>query len=167
MYRVVPKPSFDLDAAPALAISGNVLDMLLCQVLARGMSFRFRARGYSMSPFIRDGDVVTIAPKTGRPLRPGAIVAAHHPASGKLIVHRIIAAQANGFILQGDNAVTPDGWVSSAQVLGSVTRVERGAKRIRLGLGPERYWIAFLARQRWLPLILFQGRRRLPRFLWR
>jgi hypothetical protein len=34
-------------------------------VLAKGKSFRFHAPGLSMTPFIRDGDFVTIGPDFG------------------------------------------------------------------------------------------------------
>ena len=70
-----------------------------------------------------------------------------HPETEKLIVHRVIGRREAGCLLQGDNAEgrTAD-LVSPRNVLGRVTRVERGGKIVRLGLGPERLAIAFLSR---------------------
>jgi len=39
-----------------------VFTRLAKDVLGRGASFRFQARGNSMTPFIRDGDVIAIVP---------------------------------------------------------------------------------------------------------
>ena len=39
---------------------------LMTAVLTRGVPFRFQASGVSMSPFIHDNDVITIAPAPTR-----------------------------------------------------------------------------------------------------
>ena len=62
---------------------------LLTAVLARGSLFRFQARGFSMSPFIRDGDVLTLAPAPDR-LRIGDVVAFINPCNQQLSVHRLV-----------------------------------------------------------------------------
>ncbi len=118
-----------------------------------------------MKPFIRNGDVVTIVPKTERRLSTGDIVAARHPITGKIVVHRLIATQSDGFVLQGDNSTAPDGLVPEQNILGLVTQIERDNQRVWLGLGYERHWIAFLARHRLLPMIVYQGRKIFSRFL--
>jgi hypothetical protein len=65
----------------------------------------------------------------------------------RLVVHRIVGRRESRFLIQGDNlpgqAVTE---VDRDGILGRVTRVERGRKRVWLGLGPERYAVAFLSR---------------------
>ena len=118
-----------------------------------------------MSPFIKDGDVITLAPvwpssgspnvPTGSPRRAGnvrtygigQVVAFVSPGSQRLVVHRVIGRHESRSIIQGDSlsglvadAVHPD------DIIGRVVRVERGKKRVRLGLGPERYAIAVLSR---------------------
>ena len=45
-----------------LPLSGQALLDLMRAVLAKGVPFRFCARGWSMAPFIRDGDVITVSP---------------------------------------------------------------------------------------------------------
>ena len=139
-----------------------------------------------MTPFIRDGDVITIAPvqpsnrgphvTTSSPVLPGAksggmtcgigqVVAFVSPVNQRLVVHRIIGRHESRFLIQGDSltglvvdTVRPD------DILGRVVRVERSRKRVWLGLGPERHLIAALSRAGLLlPILLRAGM--LVRFL--
>ena len=119
-------------------------------VLEKGSSFRFLAKGFSMTPFIKDGDVVTISPFLGRKVRIGEVVAFISPLTQSLAVHRIIGKRKARFFLQGDNVPEADGLVSEEQILGYVKRVERQGRIVNLGLGPERRVIAFLNRKGWL-----------------
>jgi hypothetical protein len=121
-----------------------------------------------MSPFIRDGDVITIAPLQPPDRSPhvpapsslsagnvtevrncdiGQIVAFESALSRRLVVHRIVGRRESGFLIQGDNLSGPVvDVVRPDDILGRVVRIERGRKRIWLGLGPERYAIAVLSR---------------------
>jgi hypothetical protein len=126
------------------SLSGEALSALLGDVLARGVPFRFEARGYSMFPFIRDGDAVTIAPLRGR-ARFGEVVAFAGPAEG-LVVHRITARRPGVYEIRGDYLRGPYDIVPLSSVLGAVTRVERRGRRVRLGLGPERVLVGGLVR---------------------
>lgn len=120
-------------------------------VLARGIPFKFQARGSSMMPFIRDGDVITIAPLQRGGAGLGTIVAFTRPGNGILVVHRIVDISENLFFINGDNyPQNPDGWVPFENLLGRVVEVNRNGRRIWLGLGVERYLIAYLSRRNWL-----------------
>ena len=121
-----------------------------------------------MSPFIRDGDVVTVAPlrpldrspHARTPSSPsaanvteardcgiGQIVAFVSALSRRLFVHRIIGRRESGFLIKGDNLSGPlADTVRPEDILGRVVRIERGRKRVWLGLGPERHAIAVLSR---------------------
>ncbi len=116
-------------------------------VLERGVPFRFRAAGTSMSPFIRDGDVLTVAPLAGSRPRLGEVVAFVHPNSGKLAVHRVVATRDAARLLQGDAALEPDGWIRPTDILGRVIAIERNHRRVGFGLGAERMGIAWLRRR--------------------
>jgi len=130
-----------------IPISREDLLPLMQDVLTRGASFQFRARGASMSPFIKDGDVVTVAPLNKQKPAMGKVVAFLQPVSGHLSIHRIVGRQGLAFLMQGDNAAgAADGLVFEQDILGCVTRVERNGRRIILGLGPERYLVAWLSR---------------------
>jgi len=95
-------------------------------VLARGARFRFRARGESMTPFIGDGDTITVAPPGAVAPQLGDVVAFAHPVSGKLVVHRIVARRGAGYVIQGDNIPgLPDDVVPASAIVGRVLCVER------------------------------------------
>jgi radical SAM protein with 4Fe4S-binding SPASM domain len=139
-----------------LGLDREALRTLLEAVLERGMPFRFAARGHSMHPFIRDLDVVTVAPLPARALRPGEIVAARHPRGGGLVLHRIRELYVDAVLIQGDSVQAPDGLVRMDELLGLVTRAEReGVVTYRGDEPPElsdrlaftaRRWLARLAR---------------------
>jgi hypothetical protein len=114
-------------------------------VLERGVPFRFEARGASMAPFIRSGDVVTLAPLSGGVVRRGDVVA-FADAAGALVVHRVVSRGAHGYQIRADGGGVADGLVPASSLLGVVTRVERGGRRVGAGLGPERGLIALLSR---------------------
>lgn len=139
------KPGLKVVRGRELSLSGESLLGLLEAVLARGVPFRFRARGFSMSPLIKDGDVLTVAPRGEARLRPGDTVAFINPLTGKPAVHRIIRREQEFVVVKGDNVAEPDGLVPERDVLGIVTSVERGRKKIRFGLGAEGRLIAFFS----------------------
>lgn len=130
-------------------MSGPGLRDLLQAVLARDMSLRFRARGFSMTPFIQDGDVITVAPFSGRKPSLGDVMAFIHPRANKLVVHRGLRQQGDAWQLCGDNVTVSDGLVPANNIIGRVNRIERNGKQLRLGIGPERIFIAFFKRQNW------------------
>jgi hypothetical protein len=119
---------------------------LLRAVVERGRPLRIRARGFSMSPFIRDGDVLTIAPMNGGGPRLGEVVAFVRLDTGRLAIHRVVARVGAGWLLRGDNCPEPDGVVPRRAILGVLVRVEREGRDVRLGLGAEARLIAWLQR---------------------
>ncbi|CAK0742304.1 hypothetical protein CCP3SC1_1300004 [Gammaproteobacteria bacterium] len=140
---------------------------LLRGVVERGHSFRTCVRGWSMAPFIRDQDVLTIAPLTGKPLRLGSVVAFVQPDAGRLAIHRLIARQGDRWLIRGDNNPEADGIIPSENILGYVIRVERNGRSIRLGLGPGALLIVGLQRVhllRRLILLAWHLRQRLKRY---
>ncbi|MGD1009974.1 MAG: S24/S26 family peptidase [Candidatus Aminicenantales bacterium] len=142
-----------------LALSGKALTGLMRAVLAKGKPLRFRARGLSMSPFIKDGDVVTVRPLAGARPRAGDIVAFLHPATGKAAVHRVVGEWSGLFSLKGDNTPGADGVLSLEQILGTVCRIERSGKSVLLGRRPGRAVIASLSRSGLLTKALGAARR--------
>ena len=137
--------------AKELPLSGFALLELMHAVLARGVPFRFCARGWSMAPFIRDGDVITVSPLLQALPEVGEVVAFVRPGVGNLIVHRVIARRDGGLFIQGDSLTDhSDGMVPQENLLGRVTLIERDGHNVWLGLGPERFVIAWLSRGRLL-----------------
>ena len=153
------KPALLIRKQDELSLSGTAFATLLRAVLDKGVPFRFRATGFSMSPFIRNGDVLTVSPLSGR-ARLGDVVAFIRQGTGGLAIHRVVGTSAGGCLIRGDNSSRDDGYVAAENILGRITKVERNGKKILLGLGPERYLIAFLARKGLLiPLFLPVPRR--------
>ena len=114
------------------------LEELLSAMMAAGKPVRFTARGHSMHPLVRDGDVLTVE-SPGKALLPvGSIVACHHPRNGTLIIHRIIAcdsgARGSTYVVRGDNLPRPDGRIAADRIVGRVICVRRKGRDVRLGV---------------------------------
>lgn len=153
------KPALSNKQGDDFAISTATLLELMQAVLAKGAVFRFRAKGLSMTPFIKSGDEITVAPASMEKPAVGKVVAFIQPATGQLVVHRVIGRQGSAFLIQGDNAVIQeDELVPPEAVLGCVTRIERDGRRVFLGLGLERYLVAFLSRSGLLARLLWRLR---------
>ena len=147
------KPGLFTKKREELSLSSQQLEKIMRGVFDKGASFRFKGKGFSMSPFIRDGDVLTIAPLQGSSPRFGDVVVFTHPTTGKLIIHRIIGRRADAYLTKGDNAPEGDGLISRAAIVGRVTNVKRNLNYVSLGLGPDRFIIAFVTRNGLVPLL--------------
>jgi len=106
---------------------------VVTDLLRRGHSVRFRAKGSSMHPTIREGEAITVAPA-----RPSAIgrgdVILYGSALG-VIAHRVarVAQKPDGtlvFVPRGDASATCDEPVGESAVLGEVVAVERGGRAL-------------------------------------
>jgi len=136
--------------------SSTSLIELIKSTLVKNHSFRFKVTGYSMSPFIRDSDIVTVSSLSRITL--GVVAAFIHPENKKLVIHRIVGQNNGYFILKGDRLTEIDSLVSKENILGCVTRIERNNRDVHFGLGAERFLIAFLSRNGFLPFIFYCGR---------
>jgi hypothetical protein len=136
-----------------LSLSNRGQLELLRGMNERGVPLRTTARGFSMHPFIRDQDVLTISPIHDSEPQVGDVVAFVHPYTGKLVIHRIITRTAAGWQLKGDNSTQTDRLTGREHILGRVTRIERKGRDVRLGLGLERRLIAALTRYHILTMV--------------
>ncbi len=123
------------------------LKEILKAVLDKKAAISIKARGPSMSPFIKDGDIITIYPlEETLPIKRGDVVAAIGSFSNKLFVHRVVSAKRNAFLLKGDNNRSFDGLFTKGHILGRVKAIERNNKSVFFGLGLERLLIALLSK---------------------
>jgi hypothetical protein len=99
------------------------VDELAADLLRRGSPLRIKARGGSMTPFVRDGDVALVAPTAGREVGIGDVICYETP-SGKLFLHRVIARDRDRVVAKGD-ALTFVEAVDRTRLLGTVVAVER------------------------------------------
>ncbi len=100
------------------------------EVLGRERILRFKAKGGSMSPFIRNGDVVEVVPSKGK-INLGDIIL-YHSSYGNPVVHRVIQRNKESIITKGDSVPNSDQPILSKQVLGRVVVVEKNGWRMRL-----------------------------------
>ncbi len=100
------------------------------EVLGRGRILRFKAKGGSMSPFIRNGDVVEVVPLKGK-INFGDIIL-YHSSCGGPVIHRVIQRNKESIITKGDSVLGSDQPIFSKQVLGRVVAVEKNGWCIKL-----------------------------------
>jgi len=100
-------------------------------LLARGLSFRFRASGRSMAPAIGDGESIEVSPAAPAGLRPGDILLTHGDDGFK--AHRLVALRRDSsiFLTRGDASCETDSR-SEGRIVGKVVTVERNGRRIGL-----------------------------------
>jgi signal peptidase I len=100
-----------------------------------------------MSPFIKDGDVITVSPMLHSSPGLGDVVAFTQKETGRLLIHRVIGKKGESYLTRGDNAPEGDDFIHEANILGCVTMVKRKKREVFLGLGPEKFLIALLTRK--------------------
>jgi len=133
-----------------LDINGSEFEALTRDLLAEGNMVRFRARGFSMRPFIRNGDILEVQPFTDHPVRLGDIVLFKSVNNG-LLAHRIIKIKPDQkskmYLPQGDSNRYPDLPISPAQILGVVAALKRNQHRVNLCTGSQKFvarlWVLF------------------------
>lgn len=109
---------------------------LSSELLWGGYGVRFRPKGASMYPAIRDGEAVTVEPVEPSGVRRGDIIL-YKTGSGSVIAHRVVEVNKSGgkigsFILRGDASETCDLPITPGQILGRVVSVERGGRDLDL-----------------------------------
>ncbi|HTZ10988.1 MAG TPA: S24/S26 family peptidase [Candidatus Margulisiibacteriota bacterium] len=134
------------------SLSGEATVELMQAAFRKGACFRFQVKGYSMSPFIKDNDIITLAPIPFPGSGLGKTVACVLPANNKLLVHRIVGRKNGHYLIKGDNVAKADSLIPKEDILGYVTSIERGNKTIFFSLGLERLVIVFLSKNNLLPL---------------
>ncbi len=151
--------SFVFEDKKVYSINSPSLIEIIQAVIGKQKSLRFRVNGFSMSPFIRDGDVVTLFPINNCSIDIGRVVAFIHPCAKKLVIHRVLAKCPCGtrYVIKGDNTQEIDGFIQRQDILGYVRKVKRGRRNIYLGLGPERRLVAYLSRINFWRKLFFFG----------
>jgi len=96
----------------------QLFEDVIRELLRQGLSARFQARGGSMSPTIRDGDIVEVTPVIVRKLRKDDIVLAKSNYGFRL--HRLVSADFYNdvFITRGDSSLENDPALKALQILG-------------------------------------------------
>lgn len=129
-------------------------------VFGKGGELCFTASGYSMAPYVRNGDVLCVVPN--RPIRIGDI-ALCYDSSQQCFAHRVVGlALADrcpvAIVTQGDACWYSDGPTPIARVLGRVRTIGRGNRKIVVDSWPYRLLgialaHAAIARHTWFRLV--------------
>ncbi len=124
-----------------LSLEGNQLADIAREVLARGGLFHFRARGSSMCPFLRGGDVLTVEPADHAALCRGDVVLYGEPG-GRTCAHRVVDSVQCGerkrLLVRGDAHRGKTQLVSAEEVLGRVAVKGREKERVHLNSHRQR-----------------------------
>src|SRR5437588_5104585 len=98
------------------------------ELLNKGLSVRFEARGASMSPCIRDGEIVYVTPVIVSKLRKDDIVLTK--ANNGFRIHRLVIAEhaKDFFVTRGDCGQQDDPAVRGDEILGIAV-----AKEVKVG----------------------------------
>jgi signal peptidase len=98
-------------------------------------SVRLRVSGTSMAPAMRPGDLLSVEAAGMGEVSPGDIVVFAQDC--RLIAHRLVAkserAGKSYLVTRGDRTRRNDGLVSGRELVGRVTRIERGGFRVSAG----------------------------------
>ena len=102
---------------------------LSAELLSLGYGVRFRTKGTSMRPAIRDGETIIVEPVSPADVKRGDVIFCR--TDDGVIAHRVVSVKRRAsFILRGDAMQSCDEPVSAAQVLGRVVSVERDGRSI-------------------------------------
>lgn len=110
---------------------GEAVD-LARELLARGQTVRYRARGRSMWPSILDGDRLTLAPLCGA-IRAGDVV--FLPTDDFGLAHRVVGRLGRWCILKGDGRIRPDGIHRVDVFAARVVQIERDGRVVPVRAG--------------------------------
>jgi signal peptidase I len=155
---------------PVRRLNGREFHDLAGQILQSGHLLRFQASGSSMQPFIHDGDILEVAPLSGKHVRSGEVLLVE-AVNGDWLAHRVVKTRNRdgrlAILIKGDACSYPDGWFGLDDILGRVVTVQRDSQRIQLTSIAERrrakMWVAiapWIRRLSWLP-------QRLRQYVWR
>lgn len=117
---------FEQNNDDGVSLSAPMIMDLIEAVHNKGASFRFQAKGHSMTPVIRDGDIITVSPLKDLMPRRGDVLAFRHPERPQMMVHRVLHAKERKCFIKGDNCSKADGWIPAENILGVITNVEKG-----------------------------------------
>lgn len=118
-----PDADFCADGQRVLDLTGKSIGKLVKEFTQKGKKIRFKAKGNSMIPFIKDSDIITISPYTDRQPLPGDIVAYLNRKTNRLVVHRLIKLSKRSFIAKGDNCFNKDDAHGKNSIMGHVSHI--------------------------------------------
>lgn len=111
-------------------ISLSDMEAVITEVLENNSTVTITASGHSMEPLIRHGKDNVVLKKPERKPRKGDVVF-YKRNSGKLVLHRIIGEDENGFILRGDNQWSKEYGIDESQIIAVLDSVEKNGRKYK------------------------------------
>ncbi len=106
------------------------------EIIGQGRPVQIIASGYSMYPFLRKGDLLTVEPVPMDKIKRGDVVV--FESEEKWIAHRVIkirsTAEGLEFLLRGDTCVSFDPVVNVRNYIGYISSYERNETSISFNL---------------------------------
>lgn len=132
-----------------ISLNHNEFAELSANILSKKGSLSIKAHGFSMYPFIRNKDIISIQPCSASSLRTGD-VALYHVDRKKLVAHRIVGSNINHgeifFKMCADATPDYNEWVPSYNVLGKIVSIQREEKVLHIDKGFLRFISFFWAK---------------------
>ena len=118
-----------------LILNNEELLGIASEILRNSGVFRFKARGWSMRPFLRQDDILTITPVDPASLKPGDICLFRN-GHNHIVAHRFVRRKTQNddiFLhFRSDSMIKNEDFILENQLLGMVVEAQRGKKVIRL-----------------------------------
>ncbi len=127
--RCNPCNPYCFEGGRNMIISNDCFFAEVVQRLEAGQSVRFRVKGTSMTPLLRDGkeEVVVYPCTTGSPKCWDVVLFRYH---GHYVLHRIIRCTGSSFVLQGDGVWASHEECRMENVAGVVRQVVRPSGKV-------------------------------------
>src|SRR6266567_7659862 len=140
LMPVLCKPcliSMILDPRREDRAESSIFGQLVRELEESGFGFRFQARGRSMLPTIRDGDMLQVERVDPATLRVGDIV--FFRSGGEFKAHRVIRKRKDFFLTRGDAGLEPE-TISRGEIVGKIVAKEcakSGCRVVLQGTAPR------------------------------
>ncbi|NWF76343.1 MAG: signal peptidase I [Nitrospirae bacterium] len=125
-----------------IGLDRDELGVLTEEIIGRGGSFSFKAHGWSMYPFIHDGDILTVGPVSTNELKSGDIILYKSLDDG-VVVHRVIGKTKVGnteiLKVRGDALIGSPEYIATTQVIGKAIKQRRTSNVVDLQKGGSKF----------------------------
>lgn len=125
-----------------IGLDRNELEVLAEEIIGRGGSFSFKAHGWSMYPFIRDGDILIVSPIRTNEIKSGDIIL-YKSFDNMIVVHRVIGkTKINNHEMlkvRGDALMGTPEYIATTQVIGKAIKQRRDSHVVDLQKGGSKF----------------------------
>lgn len=111
-----------------ISISKRSMVKIIEEIHDKKMDVRFKANGNSMTPAIKNGDIITLSPVGDSRPGPGEVSAYRRGYDNELIIHRIIKVSDEKYSIRGDNSNFTHQDINVNEIIGVVTGIERNGR---------------------------------------